>query len=88
MKRSLSVEWYRGCNSDDARKTRKGLVSSSPPVREVLEDIANSRRDDLLRLREADYNAGSWAYLQAHRNGRLEELDRLLELLRSATTNE
>lgn len=73
--------WYHGCKTEEERANRKDLVHSSTPVLDVLEAVLEKRRRELLSMREDDYNVTGWAYLAAHRNGRLEELDRLIHLL-------
>ena len=83
-KQSLSSEWYRGCETDEARRSRKGLVAASTPVLDVLYALVEGRKAELLGVREQDYDAAAWSHKQAHRNGRIEELDRLSTLLRSA----
>lgn len=85
---NISTEWYFRCGNDAERANRKGLVDSSTPVLALLKDMASKRKEDLQNVRESDYDTGEWAYLQAHRNGRIEELDRLIKLIGSATDHE
>jgi len=85
---ALSVEWYRNCKNDEDRRKRKSVVLGASDTLEVLQELTEARKAELSVAREPDYNNSAWAYWQAHRNGRLEELDRLLQLLRSVTTHE
>lgn len=84
-KTNISTEWYHRCKGRDEEQTRKNLVESSTPILAVLKSLVDQRKLELLSTRETDYDVPGWPYLQAHRNGRLEELDRLSNLLGSAT---
>lgn len=44
-----------------------------------LREILNQEKEGLLRV--TNYENPSWAYQQAHVNGRLQEIDRLLSLI-------
>lgn len=83
----ISTEWYHGCSTQEERDTRKGLAESSSPILEVLITLLE-RRKKALDTKGNDYDVAAWAFLQAHRNGQQEELDRLINLLRSATDHE
>lgn len=81
----LVVQWLTGCQTEKERDARRSLLLGADPAFRVLLAIIEQGREDLLACREADYNDSAWACKQAHRNGRLEELDRLSYLLRSIT---
>lgn len=83
-KRGISSQWFLGCANDKERKDRTSTVEGGTSVLLVLYDILEREKSDLLKSREADYADSAWAYKQAHVNGRLEQLDRLLQLLWSA----
>jgi len=85
MTRNLSTEWYHRCSGDKERTARKSLVESSVPALAVLKGIAEGKREELLKVRDTDYDTPAWACKQAHWNGRIEELDRLINLLGSVT---
>lgn len=84
IKRGMSVQWLHGCSTVKEREDRKNLIQGSSVAFEVLLKIVDREREEVLAAREADYNDSSWAFKQAHLNGRIEELDRLHHLLRSA----
>jgi hypothetical protein len=78
---TISTEWYVGCSTEADRAKRRALVETSEPLLDVLSKVISNRRKTIENVRETDYDIGGWAYLQAHRNGRLEELDRLETLV-------
>ena len=86
-KPALSVEWYVGCATEEQRQRRKEIVLSSRSVLEVLKTYLEHRKNGL-SVKEEDYNVASWAYLQAHRNGKTEELDRLIKFIGSVLDHE
>lgn len=84
-KRGVNVQWYLGCSTVKEREARKELLSGTVAVFDVLNQIIDREKQELQSVREADYDASSWAFKQAHMNGRLEQLDRFSNLLRSVT---
>lgn len=88
MSKNISTGWYSGCDNEKDRATRKGLVLSSTPILEVLKAMLERRKEEVQKVRDEDYNVAGWPYLQAHRNGKMEELDRLINLLGSATDHD
>ena len=85
--RNISVEWYFGCKNKEERDARKGLVDSAAPALDVLRQIVEQRRETYA-MKSSDYDVVAWPYYQAHRNGQMEELDRLIKLIGSVTNNE
>lgn len=83
MKVPMGVEWYFGCANEDDRERRRDVVLSSYSILKVLKEYLTNKKDTL-SMREEDYDVAAWAYLQAHRNGRIDELDRLIKLIGSA----
>ena len=88
MAKGISTEWYEDTGSEEARKERADLVKGSSTILEVLLKIVARRRAELLVVREPDYDVHGWPFVQAHQNGRLEELDRLYKLLGSTMDHE
>jgi hypothetical protein len=84
-KRGLALQWYAGCSTDREREARYALLTGSSPAFDVLLALLEKEKLDLLTVRDSDYSDSAWACKQAHRNGRLDELDRLVGLLRSVT---
>lgn len=80
----MSVQWLHGCSTEQERKDRKSLILGATPALEVLLNLVEQSRAEAEAVREADYQDAAWAYKQAHLNGRLEELDKLANLIRSA----
>lgn len=75
--------WYTK-TIDEATMKR---ASVDPVLRHLLK-ILKQRIDDLEQSerREEAYEDSSWAYRQAHKNGRLQELTSLINLLSFAET--
>lgn len=76
--------WYTK-TIDEASMKR----ASVDPVLKRLLEILKQRRDEIetSERREQAYEDSSWAYRQAHKNGRLQELTSLITLLSFAETN-
>jgi len=85
--RNISTEWFFGCKDKEQRDARKGLVDSAAPVLDVLVKMLEQRRETYA-MKASDYDVAAWPYYQAHRNGQMEELDRLIKLIGSVTNNE
>lgn len=83
MKIPMAVEWYFGCANETDRERRRDVVLSSYSILKVLKEYLENKKETL-SMREEDYDVAAWAFLQAHRNGRVEELDRLIKLIGSA----
>lgn len=84
--RGISSQWFFGCTDSKEREHRTATILGSTVTLDILVDIIEHQRYEVARVRESDYSDAAWAYKQAHINGRIEELDRILSLLRSATT--
>ena len=83
--KGVSTQWYLGCSTAKEREDRASLLKGSSVALDVVKAIVDKERLDLLGVREADYNDSAWGFKQAHLNGRIDELDRLSNLLRSIT---
>lgn len=82
MSKTLALSWTNHLKGD-AKKDFEGLVRNSTTVLGRLKTIIEQREADILKDESSpkDYDSPSWAYKQAHNNGRKEELRRLKELL-------
>lgn len=79
----MGVEWFFGCSTEEERSRRREIVLSSYSILKVLKEYLENKKNTL-SMREEDYDVAAWAFLQAHRNGRIDELDRLIKLIGSA----
>jgi hypothetical protein len=59
----------------------KLAILASRTALQRLHQLASEDLANLQKSREADYESPSWAYLQAHKNGRIQQLNELLTLL-------
>ena len=86
--RKLAIDWYKGCNTEEEKRSRENLIRNSVQFSEVLLRILADRFTQVERkgLREEDYESAGWMTLQAYRNGRMAELQSLAELFTHLTT--
>lgn len=77
----ISTEWYLG--SKDHKKT-SDLLTASTPTLQLIDLLLERKIKDSLTVNGSDYEIPSWAYKQAHLNGRVEALKELQRLIRSA----
>lgn len=78
----LASDWVRGTKTLEQKQEIYNQVVGSYKALELLKGIIFKRRDNLIGSpSEDDYKNTSWANLQAHRNGRLQELDYIIKLL-------
>lgn len=78
---TLAADWFRQTSDPDDRKTREQAIRQAGPILEILKDLLTNRLRGVSQMREAAYDNPSWAYLQAHRNGRIEDLEYVIKLL-------
>lgn len=77
---NLNLRWTKGL--DEGKKDSvENLIRNSHIVLSRLRDIIEEDLRDLNKAREADYENPSWAFLQAHQNGKQEYARQLLSLL-------
>jgi hypothetical protein len=79
MERKPALQWYSGI--EDKTSHEKLLVSSI-----ALKQLKSFLLNDIETLRAStvaveDFDSPSWALKQAYLNGRIAELNRILELL-------
>lgn len=85
MKGGLALHWLTGCSTAKEREDRKHLITGASPALDVLVALMERLRTETLSVRENDYNDSAWPYKQAHLNGKIEQLDQILTIVRSAT---
>jgi len=78
---SLAADWFRQISDPDDRVAREQAIRQAGPILEILKDLLTNRLRTASQMREASYEHPSWAYLQAHRNGRIEDLEYVIKLL-------
>lgn len=75
----MKSQWL-GTLKGDERENFKLSILSSKIVLDKLHEIVYNMYKDRSREQISDYDSPSWAYKQAHTNGYLEALSKILEL--------
>lgn len=78
--------WYKDCKTDEERNKRLALLKSSRVFSQLLLDLLEERVLKNERPNFTEYDSPAWMYKLAHRNGQLEELEYLRQLLRPITS--
>lgn len=76
----LGADWFRGVDEKD-KLDREIAVKNAKAILDIILRLAQSRRNSLERVAMTDYDSPAWAYREAHKNGRKEELDYFCKLL-------
>lgn len=76
----MKTVWINHLKGEDQENFRKFILSSRP-VLDKLKDIVYNKVKDAQKVRSSDYADASWAYKQAHLNGRVDALNEILDLL-------
>lgn len=77
----MNIAWFRDLPKDE-QKEFKELVLGSQKVLDKLRKICYNRLEMLVeKVSDKDYQNAAWPYLQAHKNGQIEELRLLLDIL-------
>jgi hypothetical protein len=79
---NISLQWTKHLKTESERKDfEKTLRNSSYTMRRIRDILAEMLvEEQKAKISLKDYQGGDWAYKQAHRNGRVENLNRCLEL--------
>jgi hypothetical protein len=78
-----STEWFRGVeqNAEEKEKVIAALADAEAAFK-ILRKIIARRLESFPSPSQNDYaRAAEWSHMQAHRNGRLEELNFLTKLM-------
>lgn len=79
QKLSIPIVWVSHLKTEKEKEEFKQSIVSSVALRRMKEIL--EQRLEVIESSETDYDCPSWAYKQAHFNGRREELKDLLRLL-------
>lgn len=78
----IGIDWLRYAKGEEEKQKIRDLVVNSEPILKLIKDILEERRTaNMQEFTEKNYENASWAHLQAHRNGRLEEIAYLIKLM-------
>jgi hypothetical protein len=81
----LSLDWVKGLGDKQKEHLQKDLPAillhneGFKRLREILEQ--DKQRILSEEITRSNYDNPNWAYLQAHYNGQIKQIDRLLKLL-------
>lgn len=80
MRSKFSTLWCKKLKGKE-KEDFETYVRNATQIVERLRDIIREREEEIGKSETSDdYESGSWAYKQAHRNGRKEELNALKTL--------
>lgn len=83
---NLHTEWLKDCKDPEEREARLRLLKSSKVIAELILKLLAERQTIAGRVQVKEYDSPAWQYKLAHRNGQLEELEYMTQLLRPLTS--
>lgn len=86
MSRDIQIEWVKHLKRGTKEYEEfKSLVRNSTTILDRLSDILKEQMDALetSELSEKQYDQSNWAMLQAHRNGKKQQIVATLALLKT-----
>lgn len=84
VSKPIPSDWVKHLNQDpEKRENFEKTVRNSFLVLSHLKTIIDEKIEQVAssEIKESNYSEPSWAYLQAHRNGKREGLHKIRELL-------
>jgi hypothetical protein len=78
---SLAAEWLKSAKTPEEKETTKNIVLNAAPAFNLMRKLLQDRKLAISPIREEDYEKGDWAAKQAHKNGRVNEIDHLLQMI-------
>lgn len=77
----MKPQWFSHLKSQEEKDRFKELVLSSHKVLDRLKDICYNNLTKTSDVTSNDYDVASWAFKQAHLNGKAEAYREMLSLL-------
>jgi len=81
----IPTEWLKTHHTPQDRARVEQLLRNSTAALSLVYNLLSDRERELNIVKTKDYDNPSWAFLQAHKNGSLQqlaELKRLLEFIK------
>lgn len=78
---SIPTQWIKKEKSEEGRKRIEGILRNSVSALTLVYSLLEEKEKELSSPKTSDYENPSWAFLQAHKNGKLEQLAELKQLL-------
>lgn len=76
----MKAEWFGTMKGEEKENFRLSILNSEK-VLDKLREIVYNRLKDRRNVTTSSYANSAWCYEQAHRNGAVEELERIIGLL-------
>jgi hypothetical protein len=80
-KPNLSSVWFQGCKTDEDKDKIKALLLNDHFVLDKLSKIVYNMVIKNTKATKQDYTDASWAFKQAHVNGELDALRKILSII-------
>lgn len=77
----IPIDWIKKEKTPEGKKKVEGVLRNSVLALSIVYKLLEDKEKDLNSVKASDYENPSWAYLQAHKNGKLEQLQELKRLL-------
>lgn len=73
--------WYNNDATDKEKAKTRAMLIEAAPAFERLKLILKQRYEAVQTVATSDYTSPNWGYEQAHKNGRMQELQDLFKIL-------
>jgi len=77
----LAADWFRGISKEEDKASLIQAIYSAKGILDIVKELVIAHKNSLEKVSMTDYDSPQWAYKEAHKNGRKEEIDYLLRLL-------
>ena len=76
----ISTEWLKGLSEEEKESFKKTLLNSDF-ILDKLREILYNRCQEKESTKISDYDKASWSHYQAHKNGAIDELKTVINLI-------
>lgn len=76
----MKLDWTKGIKDPEEAKKVQESVRNCQKVLDILSEICYNSIVELEKTKISDYDSPSWSHKQAHKNGEIEALKRVIEL--------
>jgi len=77
----MNSHWAKVCEDENERESLKKYLENSNFLLDKLTKICYNIMEDSERVSKKNYNSPGWAYEQAHRNGEVDSIKKILEII-------
>jgi len=75
----IKTAWFEGLTPEEQDKMRQNVLSSEKVLDKLIK-ICYNNIIELQNVQKSDYNSPSWIAEQAHRNGEVAALNRIIKI--------